>query len=88
MLLLAACATAPHAAYEKEGDEKGKEDNLLFSDHQAGIPHVLVKEAWVSVAQPEDNVDSPASWLQDGKLMVAATAKSIDRLIIHDGDAA
>ncbi|RYZ71462.1 MAG: phytase [Lysobacteraceae bacterium] len=86
MLLLAACATAPHAAYEKEGDEKGKDDSLLFSDRQAGIPHVLVKEAWVSVAQPEDNVDSPASWLQDGKLMVAATAKSIDRLIIYDGD--
>lgn len=86
MLLLAACATTPPIAHEKEGDEKGKEDNLLFSDHQAGIPHVVVKEAWVSVAKPEDNVDSPASWLQDGKLVVAATAKSTDQLIIYDGD--
>jgi 3-phytase len=86
MLLLAACATTPPVAHEKEGDEKGKEDSLLFSEHQAGIPHVVVKEAWVSVAQQEDNVDSPASWLQDGKLMVAATAKSTDQLIIYDGD--
>lgn len=86
MLLLAACATTPPAAHEQEGDEKGKEDSLLFSKHQTRIPHVVVKEAWVSVAQPEDNVDSPASWLQDGRLMVAATAKSTDQLIVYDGD--
>ena len=86
MLMLAACATTPPIAHEKEGDEKGKEDSLLFSEHQADIPHVVVKEAWVSAAQPEDNVDSPASWLQDGKLMVVATAKSIDQLIVYDGD--
>lgn len=95
MLLLTACSTVPPPAApaqvaqverEQEGDETGKEDGLLFSRLQAGIPHVVVKEAWVSVAAPEDNVDSPASWLQDGKLMVAATAKSIDRLIVYDGD--
>ena len=91
VLLLSACATTPDAppgaqsGHGKEGDEKGKGD-LLFSKHQAGIAHVVVKEAWVSVARPEDNVDSPASWLQDGKLMVVATAKSTDQLIVYDGD--
>jgi 3-phytase len=92
LLLLAACSTtAPSAApvmqagHGKEGDEQGKAA-LLFSQHRADIPHVVVKEAWVSVAAPEDNVDSPASWLQDGRLMVAATAKSTDQLIIYDGD--
>lgn len=87
LLLLAACTTTPApVAHAPEGDEKGKEDSLLFSRYQAEIPHVVVKEAWVSVAQAEDNVDSPASWLQGGKLMVAATAKSTDQLIIYDGD--
>ena len=96
LLLLSACSTVPPPAApaqamasverQEEGDEAAKEDGVLFSRLQAGIPHVVVKEAWVSVAAPEDNVDSPASWLQDGKLMVAATAKSIDRLIVYDGD--
>ncbi len=85
--MLAACTTTPApVAHAPEGDEKGKEDSLLFSKHQADIPHVVVKEAWVSVAKAEDNVDSPASWLQGGKLMVAATAKSTDQLIVYDGD--
>lgn len=96
MLLLAACsstptATAPSAAapvgHEKESDETGKEDDLLFAKHQAEIPHVVVAEAWVSENTPEDNVDSPASWRdKDGKLKVAATAKSTDQLIVYDGD--
>lgn len=96
LLLLSACSNVPsqpvpaQAATEvegqKEGDEAGKEDGLLFSRLQAGIPHLVVKEAWISVAAPEDNVDSPASWLQDGKLMVVATAKSTDQLIVYDGD--
>jgi 3-phytase len=73
------------AVHEKEGDEKDKDD-LLFSEHQADIPHAMVKEAWISAAKSDDNVDSPASWLQNGKLMVAATAKSSDQLIIYDGD--
>ncbi len=96
LLLLSACSTLPppaaparsaaQAERQKEGDETGKQDGLLFGRLGAGIPHVVVKEAWISAAAPEDNVDSPASWLQDGKLMVAATAKSIDRLIVYDGD--
>lgn len=88
LLSLAACAGSPPIAQVgqgKEGDEQGKGD-MLFSRYRADIPHVVVKEAWVSAAEPGDNVDSPASWLQDGKLMVAATAKSIDQLIVYDGD--
>ena len=96
LLLLAACSIAPppvasvHAVaqgeQQAEGDEAGKDGSLLFSKHRIDIPHVVVKEAWVSTAAPEDNVDSPASWLQDGKLMVVATAKSTDRLVVYDGD--
>ena len=91
VLSLAACAAAPPVATTApdaagaEGDERGKGE-ALFSRQQAVIPHVVVDEAWVSAAAPEDNVDSPASWLQEGKLMVAATAKSTDQLIVYDGD--
>ncbi|MFT4256085.1 MAG: phytase [Pseudoxanthomonas sp.] len=90
-LALSACfdGTAPQTtpvAHEKEADEAGKEDGLLFSRHQSTIPHVVVAEAWVAQPAPQDNVDSPASWLQDGKLQVVATAKSTDQLLIYDGD--
>lgn len=94
LLLLAACSTTPPVAaptaqtgHEKEADETGKEGDLLFSRHQASIPHVVVAEAWVAEHTPEDNVDSPASWLdKDGRLKVVATAKSTDQLIVYDGD--
>lgn len=84
---LAACATSPisqqHAA---EPDEAGKGD-ALFSRVQHEIPHVVVPEAWVSASSAEDNVDSPASWRgKDGRLLVVATAKATDQLVIHDGD--
>lgn len=86
-LLLAACASNPPVkAHAPEADEAGKQD-ALFSRHQAEIPHVRVKEAWVSEAAADDNVDSPASWRDaSGRLMVVASAKSIDRLIVYDGD--
>ena len=86
-LLLGGCATRPLAqAHAPEADEAGKQD-ALFSRHQAEIPHVLVREAWVSKAAADDNVDSPASWRDaSGRLMVVASAKSIDRLIVYDGD--
>lgn len=95
VLALSACSTiAPPAAppvaqtaNEKEGDEAGKEDGLSFARLQAQIPHVVVAEAWVARPEAEDNVDSPASWRdQDGRLKVVASAKSIDQLIVYDGD--
>jgi len=95
LLVLSACSSvappdaAPGAQIEndKEGDEAGKQGDLLFSRYQAQIPHVVVAEAWVSEPAAEDNVDSPASWLdKDGLLKVVASAKSIDQLIVYDGD--
>jgi 3-phytase len=96
-LLLGACASpsppannaAPAtqaAADAKEGDEKGKE-GLSFARLQAEIPHAQVGEAWVSPADPDDNLDSPASWHgADGRLYVAMTAKKADTLVVFDGD--
>ena len=85
--LLAACATTtPVTGHDPEGDETGKGEPL-FARVQHQIPHVVVPEAWVSASSAEDNVDSPASWRgKDGKLMVVATAKATDQLVIHDGD--
>lgn len=95
LLALSACSTvAPSVAdtgsrpaASKEGDEAGKAGDLLFSAHQARIPHVVVTEAWVAKPAADDNVDSPAAWRNaEGKLMVVASAKSIDQLIVYDGD--
>jgi 3-phytase len=87
VLLLAACTTAPTsgtaAAPDREPDQY-EADDILLRDHD--VPHAVVKEAFVTEATPEDNIDSPASWLQDGRLMVVATAKATDRLVVYDGD--
>ncbi len=94
-LFLAACSAEPPAAPAggaaaattqadagREPDEH-EDDDVLLSQHQ--VPHVVVKEAFVTAASPEENIDSPASWLQDGKLMVVATAKATDQLVVYDG---
>ena len=86
-LLLAACASAPrdgaNALVDREPDEY-EADDVLLRNHD--VPHVVVDEAFVTASTPDDNIDSPASWLQDGKLMVVATAKATDRLVVYDGD--
>lgn len=47
----------------------------------------LVEEAWQSMPNPADNVDSPASWLgPDGQRWVFLTAKSSDLLVLFDAD--
>ncbi|MEN5060419.1 phytase [Luteimonas sp. TWI1416] len=46
----------------------------------------IVEEAFVSALTPEDNIDSPAAWAApDGRVLVIATAKSTDRLVVYDG---
>ena len=81
LVLLAACASAPMS--DREPDEDAEHDPLLAD---AGIAHVVVPEAFVTASTPEDNVDSPASWLApDGKRWLLATAKATDRLIVYDG---
>ena len=86
-LLLAACASAPRdatiAGADREPDEY-EADDVLLRNHD--VPHVVVAEAFVTPSTPEDNIDSPASWLQDGKLMLVASAKATDQLVVYDGD--
>lgn len=96
-LLLAGCSTtspdtaravpavaAPAAHADHEPDETAEIDPLLSV---AQVPHAVVKEAFVTVATPEDNVDSPALWVDpDGKPLLLATAKKTGRLMAYDGD--
>ena len=86
-LLLAACASTPQGrtatATDREPDEY-EADDILLRDHD--VPHVVVAEAFVTASTPDDNIDSPASWLQDGKLMLVASAKATDQLVVYDGD--
>src|SRR5690606_25758602 len=87
-LLLAACTPKPVpapeavAAPDREPDQY-EADDILLRDHE--VPHVVVKEAFVSPASEEDNIDSPASWMQDGRRMLVATAKATDQLVVYDG---
>ena len=76
-------SAAAQADPQREPDEY-EEDDVLLSQHQ--VPHVVVMEAFITAATPEENIDSPASWLQDGKLMLVATAKASDQLVVYDGD--
>lgn len=93
-LALAACSAEPPApaatpvaapapADAREPDEY-EADDVLLRDHD--VAHVVVKEAFVTPATPEENIDSPASWLQDGKRMLVASAKATDQLVVYDGD--
>src|SRR5690606_1929038 len=81
-LPLAACSVAPVVA-DREPDQYDADD-VLLRDHR--VPHVVVREAFVTDATPEENIDSPASWLQDGRRMLVATAKATDALVVYDGD--
>src|SRR5688500_14501991 len=85
LLTLAGCASAPAAREAaEEPDEAGKADPMLS---RAGVPHVVVKEAFVSAVTPEDNIDSPAAWrTPEGKTWVFATAKEGKGLVVYDGD--
>ena len=78
---VAAPADAPADAREPDEYEA---DDVLLRDHD--VAHVVVKEAFVTASTPEENIDSPASWLQDGKRMLVATAKATDLLVVYDGD--
>jgi 3-phytase len=79
-LLLSACAGAP--VVEREPDEQ--EIDPLLS--QARVAHVVVPEAFITAATPEENIDSPASWrAADGQRWLIATAKDTHRLVVYDG---
>lgn len=84
-VLLASCSTMPPpgAADGPEPDEY-EADDILLRNHD--VPHVVVREAFITAATPQDNIDSPASWMQDGRRMLVATAKATDLLVVYDGD--
>ena len=91
LVLLAAC-TAPPAPYAlappakveaREPDEHAVEPMLAAAD----VEHATVREAFLTDATPEDNIDSPASWIgPDGKVLLAATAKKTGKLVVYDGE--
>jgi len=79
-VLLGACAGA---RVEPEPDEVRVVPMLAGRD----IPHVVVKEAFVTARTPEENVDSPAAWVAaDGKVWLFATSKATGRVMMYDGE--
>ena len=80
---LSACASTP-AIVDREPDQHGGADPLLA---HARVPHVVVAEAFLTPMTPDDNVDSPALWLDgEGRAVLLATAKASGRLMRYDGD--
>lgn len=58
----------------------------------AGVPApraaavAVVPEAFATPMTPADNIDSVASWTApDGRVLLLATAKATDRLVVYDG---
>lgn len=85
-LALAGCATGPatKAEAQAEPDEIAKGDPMLAD---AGVPHAVIAEAFLTAATPSDNIDSPAAWrAPDGSTWLFATAKEGDGLVLYDGD--
>lgn len=84
--LLSACAsTAPGvASQDREPDETAEVDPLLSV---AKVPHLVVKEAFLTASTPEHNIDSPALFVDaDGSALLLATAKKTGLLMAYDGD--
>ncbi len=75
-LALAACSGQANPPATTEADDQDAAD----------LGPALVREAFASPMTPEDNIDSVASWTApDGQVLVLATAKSTDRLVVYDG---
>jgi 3-phytase len=82
-LLLAACAGVPVAADDAE-DRADRAREAARPD--TGSDATVVTEAWLSAMTPDDNIDSPAAWVSpEGRVLVIATAKATDRLVVYDG---
>lgn len=81
LVALAGCAS--HRA-DREPDESSGADPLLAG---SGVAHSVVKEAFVTALTPEDNVDSPALWMDAaGHALLLATGKKTGHLVAYDGD--
>lgn len=78
LLALSACTTAPPAR-----------PVAPVADEVPAAPAVdaVVAEAWVSEAEPEDELDSLAVWpTEDNRTWLIATAKSTHRLVVYDAE--
>lgn len=81
-LLLAACAGVPVADDAEDRADRARE----AARPDTGSDATVVTEAWLSAMTPEDNIDSPAAWVSpEGRVLVIATAKATDRLVVYDG---
>jgi 3-phytase len=80
-LLLPGCALWRDA---KEPDEQGAREPRLAA---AGIAHAVVAEAFVTPANPPDEVDSPTVWLTpEGGRWLISSGKETHQLLVHDGE--
>ncbi|WDS37662.1 phytase [Pseudoxanthomonas sp.] len=76
-LLLAGCASVTPPASTPAPD----------TGPPAPKPDAVVREAWISTGQPEDEIDSLAVWpTEQGGAWLIATAKSSNQLVVYDAD--
>ena len=81
VLLLPGCALWRDA---KEPDERAADEPRLA---EAGIEHAVVAEAFITPANPPDEVDSPTAWLTpEGGRWLISTGKETHQLLVHDGE--
>ena len=90
-LALAACGGSPapdtDAAATGIEDAEDRADRAREAARSEGtIDAVPVPEAFATPMTPEDNIDSVASWTApDGQVLLLATAKATERLVVYDG---
>ncbi len=81
--LLSACASTNVGVDRPDADERAGAAPTMAPDTRV-IP--VVQESLLTPMTPQDNVDSPATWhAPDGKVLLLATAKKSDRLMVYDG---
>ncbi|KRG69088.1 hypothetical protein [Pseudoxanthomonas dokdonensis] len=82
-VLLSACASNSTGSDRPDADERGSAAHVAAADTR-DIP--TVQESLLTPMTPPDNVDSPATWhAADGSVLLLATAKKSDRLMVYDG---
>ncbi len=86
IVLLSACAPATDAP----ADPAAAQVPVAPAGSEAPAAHrdiAAVPEAFRTAMTPEDNIDSVASWsAPDGRLLLIATAKATDQLVVYDGE--
>jgi 3-phytase len=82
VLLLPGCALWRDA---KEPDERAAPEEPRLDT--SGIEHALVPEAFITPANPPDEVDSPTAWLTpEGGRWLISSGKETHQLLVHDGE--